>query len=341
MIVITTNAHAAHDPATMAPSPSGRPFYDRPERVSQLLGAVHMLGLPTTQAPDHGLAPIAAVHDAGYLHFLETAFERWQSTPLAGPAVRTFGYAVRPMQRRPDAIVGQAGYYLSGETVPVLQGTWAAAKTSAHVAIEGAMRILSGAREAYALCRPSGHHVYADLAGGFCYLNNAAIAAQVLLGGGVKPAVLDVDVHHGNGTQAIFYQRDDVYFCSVHGDPRMLYPWYAGYEDETGAGKGVGCNLNLPLAAGTENSGYVAAVDAGLAAIRRFGASALIVSLGFDAQAGDPTANLSVTGEGFRSIGQQIGGLGLPTLLVQEGGYLVEKLGDNLAAFLGGFLAAR
>ena len=201
---------AAHDPATMAPSPSGRPFYDRAARVDQLLGAVRRLGLPTTPAPDHGVAPIAAVHDAGYLHFLETVFERWQETPLAGPAVRAFGYAVRQMQRRPDAILGQAGYYLSGETVPVLRGTWPAAKASAHVAIEGAKRILGGAREAYALCRPSGHHVYADLAGGFCYLNNAAIAAQVLVDGGAKPAVLDVDVHHGNGTQGILYERDDV-----------------------------------------------------------------------------------------------------------------------------------
>ena len=203
------------------------------------------------------------------------------------------------------------------------------------------MRIIGGAREAYALCRPSGHHVYADLAGGFCYLNNAAIAAQVLVNGGAKPAVLDVDVHHGNGTQAILYQRDDVYFCSVHGDPRELYPWYAGYADETGAGNGFGCNLNLPLAAGTENAGYVEAVETGLAAIRTFGTSVLIVSLGFDAHAGDPTANLAVTGEGFRVIGERIGGLGLPTLLVQEGGYIVEKLGDNLTAFLGGFLGAR
>ncbi len=280
MIVITTNAHAAHDPATMAPSPSGRPFYDRAERVDQLLGAVHRLGLPTMPAPDHGMAPIAAVHDAGYLHFLETVFERWQTTPLAGPAVRAFGYAVRQMQRRPDAIVGQAGYYLSGETVPVLAGTWQAAKTSAHVAVEAAKRILGGAGEAYALCRPSGHHVYADLAGGFCYLNNAAIAAQVLVDGGAKPAVLDVDVHHGNGTQGILYDRDDVFFCSVHGDPRGLYPWYAGYDDETGTGKGLGCNRNLPLAAGTEDTGYVEAVESGLTAIRRFGASVLIVSLG-------------------------------------------------------------
>ncbi len=341
MIVITTDAHAAHDPATMAPSPSGRPFYDRAARIEQLLGAVHKLGLQTTPAPDHGMAPIAAVHDPGYLHFLETAFERWQETPWAGPAVRAFGYAVRHMQRCPDAITGQAGYYLSGETVPILRGTWQAAKTSAHVAVEGARRILDGAREAYSLCRPSGHHVYADIAGGFCYLNNAAVAAQVLASGEAKPAVLDVDVHHGNGTQSILYERDDVFFCSVHGDPRGLYPWYAGYVDETGAGRGLGCNLNLPLAAGTADTGYVEAVETGLATIRNFGASVLIISLGFDAHAGDPTANLAVTAEGFRTIGERIGSFGLPTLLVQEGGYIVEKLGDNLTAFLNGFLPAR
>jgi acetoin utilization deacetylase AcuC-like enzyme len=341
MIVITTDAHAAHDPATMAPSPSGRPFYDRAERVDQLLGAVHRMGLPTVPAPDHGMAPIAAVHDAGYLHFLESAFERWQATPYAGPAVRAFGYAVRQMQRCPDAVTGQAGYYLSGETVPILRGTWQAAKASAHVAVEGATRILGGEREAYALCRPSGHHVYADLAGGFCYLNNAAIAAQVLVQGGAKSAVLDVDVHHGNGTQSILYERDDVFFCSVHGDPRGLYPWYAGYEDETGSGRGAGCNLNLPLAAGTADVKYIEAIEQGLAAIRTFGASVLVISLGFDAHLGDPTANVAVTAEGFRAIGQRIGAFGLPTLLVQEGGYIVEKLGDNLAAFLDGFLPGR
>ena len=341
MIVITTSAHAAHDPDLMAPAPGGRPFYDRAARAEQLLGAVNRMGLPTVPAPDHGMAPIAAVHDAGYLQFLETAFARWQGTPLAGPAVRPMAYAVRQLQRLPDNIVGQAGYYLSGFGVPVLQGTWHASKVSAHVASEGATRILGGAREAYSLCRPSGHHAYADLAGGFCYLNNAAIAAQVLVNGGAKPAILDVDVHHGNGTQGILYGRDDVFFCSVHGDPRELYPWYAGYVDETGTGRGLGCNLNLPLAAGTENAGYIAAIETGLDAIRKFGASVLIISLGFDAHVGDPTANLAVTGEGFHAIGERIGGFGLPTLLVQEGGYIVEKLADNLTAFLNGFLAAR
>jgi acetoin utilization deacetylase AcuC-like enzyme len=336
-----TDAHAAHDPATMAPSPNGRPFYDRAARVEQLLGAVKRLGLPTVPAPDHGMAPIAAVHDAGYLRFLETAFERWQETPPAGPVVRTFGYAVRRMQRLPEAIMGQAGYYLSGEGAPILAATWNAAKVSAHVAVEGAERVLDGAREAYALCRPSGHHTYADLAGGFCYLNNAAIAAQVLVAGGAKPAILDVDVHAGNGTQGILYERDDVFFCSVHGDPRGLYPWYAGYQDETGAGRGMGCNLNLTLAPATGDAGYVAAVEKGLEAIRRFGASVLIISLGFDAHLGDPTANLAVTVEGFRAIGQRIGSLALSVLLVQEGGYIVEKLDDNLSAFLNGFLPER
>ncbi len=341
MIVVTTNAHAAHDPDTMAPTPGGRPFYDRAARAEQLLAAVNKLGLPTTPAPDHGMVPIAAVHDADYLRFLESAFSHWQSTPFAGPAVRPMAYAVRHLKRRPDNIVGQAGYYLSGFGVPVLQGTWHAATVSARVAVEGARRVLAGAHEAYSLCRPSGHHAYADLAGGFCYLNNAAIAAQVLVDGGAKPAILDVDVHHGNGTQAITYQRDDVFFCSVHGDPRELYPWYAGYADETGAGRGLGCNLNLPLAAGTADAGYTAAVERGLEAIRAFGPSVLVISLGFDAHIGDPTANLAVTGEGFRVIGQRIGSVGLPTLLVQEGGYIVEKLADNLTAFLAGFLATR
>jgi acetoin utilization deacetylase AcuC-like enzyme len=341
MIVITTSDHVLHDPATMAPLADGRPFYDKAVRVQELMRTVEKLRLPTEVAPDHGLAPIAALHDPGYLEFLETSFGRWQSTALAGPAVRPGAYAVRPLQRRPNNVLGQAGFYLSGVGCPVLEGTWQASKRSAHVAVEGARRILSGAREAYALCRPSGHHAYGDLAGGFCYLNNAAIAAQTLVAGGAKPAILDVDVHHGNGTQAILYERDDIFFCSVHGDPRELYPWYAGYADETGTGRGLNCNLNLPLPAGTQNAEFVAAIDKGLAAIKRFGATVLIISLGFDAQAGDPTANLSVTADGFREIGKHIGEFGTPVLLVQEGGYFIEKLAENLEAFLAGFLPAR
>jgi acetoin utilization deacetylase AcuC-like enzyme len=341
MIVVTTAMHGAHDPDSMAPQPNGRTFFDKAERAEQLLGAVKAMGLETTAAPDHGLAPIAAVHDQGYLEFLESAYARWQDTPLAGPAVRPFSYAIRQMQRRPDNIMGQAGYYLSGFGVPLLEGSWGAIVASAHVAVEAADRIAGGAREAYALCRPSGHHAYADMAGGFCYVNNVAVAAQRLVAAGLRPAIIDIDVHHGNGTQGIFYERGDVFFCSIHGDPLQLYPFYAGYADETGRGAGEGANLNLPLPAGTGNETWLAAIDQGLAAIAGFAPSVLLVSLGFDAHQGDPTANLAVTGEGFRAAGKRLGEIGLPVLLVQEGGYIVEKLAANLTCFLEGFLAAR
>jgi acetoin utilization deacetylase AcuC-like enzyme len=341
MIVVTTLAHTAHDPETMAPLPDGRPFFDRVARAEQLLAAVERLGLPMVEAPDHGLAPAAAVHDAGYLAFLATAWQRWEAEAVGGPAVRAGAYAVRPLARLPRGIIGQAGYYLSGLGVPVLPGTWPAALASSHAAVEGADRILAGAAEAYALCRPSGHHAYPDLAGGFCYLNNAAIAAHRLAAAGAKPAILDVDVHHGNGTQTIFYARDDLFYCSVHGDPNETYPYYAGYADESGTGRGAGYNLNLPLPAGTEDPGFVGAVEQGLEAIGRFAPSVLVISLGFDAYVGDPTARLAASTEGFRTIGRRIGAVGLPTLLVQEGGYIVERLGDNLTAFLDGFLGER
>jgi acetoin utilization deacetylase AcuC-like enzyme len=337
MIVITSDAHKAHDPQVTAPIPGGPPFPDVAARIDQLLAAVHALNLPTISPRDHGMEPISAVHDLAYLHFLETAFSRWQTEVAPGPVVRPTSYAVRHLRRRPENLRGQAGFYLSGFNTPIVAGTFQAIRTSAHIAVEGAHRILAGAPAAYALCRPCGHHAYPDLAGGLAYLNNAAIAANILQSEGAKPAILDVDVHHGNGTQALFYERDDVYVCSVHGDPRQLYPWYAGYVDETGTGRGLGCNVNLPLPPGTENTGYVNAVETGLEAIRRFDPSVLLVSLGFDAHVGDPTANLAVTSEGFYVIGQRIAGLGLPTLLIQEGGYIVEKLSENLTAFLTGF----
>ena len=175
------------------------------------------------------------------------------------------------------------------------------------------------------------------MAGGFCYLNNAAIAAQSLLDRGAGPiAILDFDVHHGNGTQQIFYQRDDVHYVSIHGDPAGLYPWFAGYADETGQGRGLGWNLNLPLPPGAGNTAFAAAVSQGLDMIAAKRPAILIVSLGFDAQQGDPSANLSADADGFRTVGRHVAALGLPTVLIQEGGYLVERLGANLTAFLTG-----
>jgi acetoin utilization deacetylase AcuC-like enzyme len=197
--------------------------------------------------------------------------------------------------------------------------------------------VLSGNRYAYALCRPPGHHAHTDLAGGFCYLNNAAIAAQRMLDSGSGAvAILDFDVHHGNGTQQIFFQRDDVHYVSIHGDPAGLYPWFAGYVEETGQGSGLGWNLNLPLPPGTGNAGFTAAVARGLDAIAAKRPAALVVSVGFDAQDGDPAGNLAVGAEAFTTIGRQLAALNLPTVLIQEGGYLIERLGANLTAFLTG-----
>ena len=211
--------------------------------------------------------------------------------------------------------------------------------SSAHAAVSAADLLLKGEPAIYALCRPPGHHAHTDMAGGFCYLNNAAIAAQRLLDGGQTPvAIFDFDVHHGNGTQQIFYHRDDVFYVSVHGNPTQLYPYYAGYADEIGVGRGEGWNLNLPLAPGTADAGFIAAADCGIDAIRQKRPAALVVSVGFDAHAGDPTANLAVSSTAFKAVGHLIRGIGRPVILVQEGGYIVERLSENLQAFLTGFL---
>nr|WP_314071523.1 histone deacetylase family protein [uncultured Roseococcus sp.] len=338
--------HARHDPDSVIGSgAAARPYFERPARIDALLRAVTAAGLQAEAPRDHGLAPIEALHEEGYLRFLASAYDAWRAEPgfASDPVVRPTAFAVRPLHRKPSSVVGLAGWYLAGHGAPLLQHSWSAAVASAHAAVEAADTVLAGARQAYALTRPPGHHAHADLAGGFCFLNNAAIAAQRLRDGGVaRVGLLDIDVHHGNGTQAIFYEREDVHVVSVHGDPAGLYPFYAGYADETGAAAGVGRNLNLPLPAGTTDKAWLEAVERGLEALRRPGLpDVLVLSLGFDAQAGDPTANLAVTAEGFRGAGRRIADLGLPTVIIQEGGYLIEKLEANLTALLQGFLSAR
>jgi acetoin utilization deacetylase AcuC-like enzyme len=336
MIVITTD-HAAHDPDRFTAPSDPRRYWEVPVRVDALLGALQEGGLTTKPARDHGLAPIGRIHDQAYLSFLQSAFPRYQAVPVSGPILRAQAYAVRHTAHRPEAVMGQAGWYLSSASAPIVEATWTAAVGSAHSAIDAADAVLAGERYAYALCRPPGHHAHTDMAGGFCYLNNAAIAAQRMLDAGTGPiAILDFDVHHGNGTQQIFYPRADVFYVSVHGDPATLYPWFAGYADETGEGRGSGWNLNLPLPPNAQDAAFAAAVGQGLEAIAAKKPSALVVSVGFDAQAGDPAANLAVGAAGFEAVGCQVAAAGLPTVLIQEGGYLVERLGANLTAFLTG-----
>ena len=200
--------------------------------------------------------------------------------------------------------------------------------------------MIGGARAAYALCRPPGHHAFADLAGGFCFLNNTAIVAERAVRAGLRPAVVDVDLHHGNGTQGIFYARGDVLTVSVHADPARYYPFFWGHAQERGEGAGLGANLNLPIPRGTADEGFLAALSEGIERVRAFAPDILVVALGLDPFEGDPFGGLAVTTAGFGRIGAALGALGLPTVLVQEGGYLCPALGENLAAALSGFSGA-
>ncbi len=319
-----------------------QPCFEMPRRAEMILARVREVGLGEVVEPRaFGLDPVRRVHDAGFVGFLATAWADWtalgrtnDALPLVWPVP-----SVRH-DRVPDHIDGRLGFYSSDAGVPITAGTWDAVQASAHVALTGAEMILEGAASAFALCRPPGHHAAAAAMGGYCYLNNAAIAAQHLRDRGLaKVAVLDVDYHHGNGTQQIFYGRDDVQYVSLHGDPGRAYPYVTGYADERGAGRGVGANLNVPLAAGTDDDGYLDALGGTLDAIATFGPGVLIVSLGVDTYHNDPISDLAITTDGFRRQGGLVADLGLPTVVLQEGGYDVDAIGDNVRAFLLGMSA--
>ncbi len=337
MITVFDEAQRAHDPQFFLSSGAQFPCPEKPARVDALLGAVRRLGGPVVQAPDTGVEPIRRIHPDRYLTFLQTIYTRWSRIPGASaevipnihPANRTDGY--------PLSAVGQAGFHQTDTSCPISAQTWAAAYASAQTAIHGADLVLGGERAVYALSRPPGHHAFAELAGGFCYLNNSAIAAQRLTDAGRRVAILDVDLHHGNGTQGIFYDRGDVLTVSVHAHPERYYPFFWGYPEERGAGEGEGANLNLCLERGTGDEGFMAALAKGMQAVADWGADTLVLALGLDAFEGDPFAGLAVTTAGFGRIGRAVAGMGLPALIVQEGGYLCPELGDNLEAVLRGF----
>lgn len=313
---------------------------EQPERADRLLAGARSLSLETIAPPDYGPDARAAVHDVRYLAFLETAWQRWRALPDAGDEVVANVHPVGPVAAYPESIVAQAGMHMADTACPIGEHSWAAACHAANAAAHAAQLVLDGERAAYALCRPPGHHAYADKAGGFCFLNNAAIAAQRLRGRHARVAIVDVDVHHGNGTQGIFWYRADVLTVSLHADPRHYYPFFAGHAQERGAGVGAGFTINVPLPIGTGDDAYLASLETTLARVRDYAPGALVVALGLDGFVGDPLKGMAITTAGFGRIGAALARLGLPTVLVQEGGYLAPELGDNLASALGGFLAA-
>lgn len=337
-----------HEPPRFLVRGEPKPVPEKPERVQAVLDALTARGDMLEQAPAAGPGPRAAVHTPEYLAFLETAHARWSALPDASPAVIPNVHRGPDMLSYPTGVVGQAGFHMSDTACPIAEGTWAATVAASDCAVAAARVVARrNADAAYALCRPPGHHAARDMAGGFCYLNHAAIAAEealrLLAAAGRPPrvAVLDVDVHHGNGTQAIFWERDDVFFVSVHADPNDFYPFMAGYAHERGGGRGLGHTLNLPLPLGTSEDGFLEAVARSLTAIGRFAPSLMVLSLGFDTFKDDPLAAFGVTTPGFERLGRAIGEAGLPTVLVQEGGYAVDHLTANLGRFLDGFEAVR
>lgn len=325
-----------HDPKMFMANGQRLPNPEQPARIEVLRAGAEDAGCTFLPARDHGLGPIAALHSAEYLAFLETVHARWSRIEGAADEVIP---NIHPASRRdnyPRSVLGQAGYHLADTSCPIAAGTWEAAYWSAQTALTAADAVAGGERAAYALCRPPGHHAFADLAGGFCYLNNSAIAAEALRARGMRPAILDVDVHHGNGTQGIFYARGDVLTVSIHADPDRFYPFYWGAAQERGEGAGLGCNLNLPLPRGTDDAGYQEALAVALHRIRAFGADVIVVALGLDAHVNDPFKGFAVTTPGFARIAGAIAAAGLPLLVVQEGGYLQPELGANLTSFLKG-----
>ena len=306
-----------------------------PQRAEHLLAAVRALGFPLDQPRDFGREPLLGAHTGAYLDFLEHAYARWHEVPEDwGDEVMSNVFVREGNPLR--GILAQAARYLADGSCPVGEHTWRSAYWSAQSAVAAARAVRDGAPAAYALCRPPGHHAREEGAGGFCYLNNAAIAAAELRARFGKVAILDTDMHHGQGIQEIFYGRDDVLYVSVHGDPTNFYPVVAGFDDERGEGEGEGFNLNLPMNHGASEEDFFAQVATALRAVREFGAQALVLSLGFDIYKEDPQSKVAVSTDGFARLGREVASLRLPQVIVQEGGYHLSTLEQNAQAFFGG-----
>lgn len=323
----------AHAPAVELHNGGFVPYAEKPARAEAVAAAVG----PLEPAVDHKEAPLRAVHEPAYVDFLKTAHADWRAAGRAGDAG---GYAWPVVRRRPlalDRIDARLGAYSFDASSPIAAGTWEGAYWSAQTALTALDGVLAGERAAFALCRPPGHHAGRDYLGGYCHLNNAAIAAETATRAGRRVAILDIDYHHGNGTQDIFYERGDVLFVSLHADPRTDYPYYWGHADEAGEGEGEGATLNLPLPRGTDLAAYLPALDKALAAIAAFGADLLVISYGADTYAGDPISFFRIETADYAVMARRIAALDLPSLVVMEGGYAVDALGANTASFLSGF----
>ena len=319
------------------------PCFEVPARADLVLAELQTRKLGVILEPQaFDDSALARIHSPRYVKFLQSAWAQWLALdpenasrdvlPSVWPGADGRG------DLEPVNFSARLGLYCFDSGTPLTAGTWQAARSGADCALSAAAAVLAGQRAAFALTRPPGHHAGAGYFGGYCFINNAALAAQHLCAQGLeRVAVLDVDYHHGNGTQSIFYDRADVFFTSIHGDPRTEYPFYLGHADERGAGSGLGANLNLPLARGADYATWSQALETALDAITRYGAQALVLSLGVDTFAQDPIAGFSLHGNDYLRMGERIARLQLPTVIVFEGGYAVDAVGVNVANVLQAF----
>jgi len=337
-----------HSPSSLLHSPSV--YFRRGRTIAHLeqVGRYHVLkaaaergGHDLQTAVSYGQEPILRVHSQRYLQFLSEAWARRDEIEPDLDHVLPSHFARPQMMRYPSGMIGRVGFHMADTSTPILETTFAAVLASADVAVNAAEEAVSSGC-AYGLCRPPGHHASAESAGGFCFVNNSAVAAaHIQQRLGCRVGIIDVDVHHGNGTQSIFYQRDDIVTVSIHADPSTFMPYYAGYEDEIGEGEGAGFNLNLPLKHRSGDAIYLKSIEHAIEFCASRGVEALVVALGLDASEHDPNGALSVTTQGFRAAGQRLGATKWPAAIIQEGGYLSDILGENLIAFLVGFEESR
>lgn len=341
MKVIYADDQLLHDIEDGAWMGEPEPYYERPERLTEIVGALRAAGFEDFERPeDHGLEPLRRVHSDAYLDFLQTLWQQSRDEGERRESLFPSCYAPHQMGIRvPKSVDGRLGYFSFDTSAPITADSWQAAKASANTVLSAQQVVDSGARTAFALCRPPGHHAGREYCGGFCYLNNVAIAAEAAISNGAsRVAIIDVDYHHGNGTQDIFYDRSDVLFASIHAHPDNEFPYLMGYPDETGAGAGEGFNLNLAIRKGTASASiWLEALDSALGSISDFAPDTLLVSLGVDAFHKDPFGGLGLINEDFRQIGARVAALGLPTLFVMEGGYAMHDIGDCVTSTLNGF----
>src|SRR6266498_5150507 len=336
MKVFYSEAHRAHQPSFEVFDGGLRtPYMENVDRMDQILRALRQTDwVELCEPKDFGLDPIYAVHDKDYIDFLASCWTEWLASEAKDKStLLPATFALRRHPQKPTGLLGRAGYYLMDLSACIVEGTYSAALASANCALSAAETIAKGERVLCALCRPPGHHAGKDYAGGYCFINNASVAANWLSSNG-KVALLDIDYHCGNGTQDIFYERDDVLTISIHADPSFEYTYYWGYAHETGSGAGLGFHKNFPLEKGTDDVRYLSVLDDALNLIRNFAPKYLVVSAGMDIYTDDPLGTIKVTTHGIGEIGKRIASLGLPSVIVMEGGYANEVLGRNVVAFL-------